>query len=304
MRFEFDIELSGHNYLYALLLELPEGFDNLRVKEEKLSIDGKHMFERDVEKIYLYGRSREESENFRFNWHSIFFSSFQPRNNEKESELIEKLKKWLAEMLIIAPVPRNMTQVSTGGTVVLQMDCSNIANWFANILERSADSYSDAKNNYLKVIFPDFDGLSIIPNEYGAKILKARFKQSGKTFDVSFDKLADGEKCLILATLVIAANQLDGSEVFCFWDEPDNYLALSEIEHFIAIIKKSFGQVGQLFMSSHNPETFARFSEDNTFIFFRKDHLSPTQKETVEDFRKRTGFSGDFADALRGEWSE
>jgi ABC-type transport system involved in cytochrome c biogenesis ATPase subunit len=295
LHLEIEAEISGHLYLYKIICELPAGFSYLRVKEEILSIDGLRQFEREVADIHFSPRQQTP---FNFDWHSIYFPAFQARKKE-ENNLVENFKSWLKRMLIISPVPRNMNAILHCRASHLQPDCSNIIDWYAGLLERNPDAYGDVKNSYLKIVFPDFDGLRFEQNEYGVRYLKAYFALGDRKTVIQFDKLADGEKCVILAALVIAANQADHGSILCFWDEPDNFLALSEIEYFISILKKHFLQKGQIIISTHNPETIVRFSEDNTYIFFRNDHVSPTRIKTVSQWRKDTQFEGDFVTAWR-----
>ena len=76
--------------------------------------------------------------------------------------------------------------------------------------------------------------------------------------------------------MVLAANQCYGP-LFAFWDEPDNYLSLSEVSHFVMALRRGFQQGGgQLWMTSHNEEAVRRFSNDNTWVLGRKSHLEPT----------------------------
>ncbi|MDR1315479.1 MAG: ATP-binding protein [Spirochaetales bacterium] len=295
LHLEIEAEISGHIYLYKVIFELLPGFSYLRVKEEILCIDGSQQFEREVADIHF---SQRQQAPFNFDWHSIYLPAFQAREKE-ENNLVGKFKHWLKRMLIISPVPRSMNAALRCRAAHLQPDCSNITDWYADLLERNPDAYGDVKSNYLKIVFPDFDGLRFEQNEFGMRYLKAYFTQEDRKTAVRFDKLADGEKCVILAALVIAANQADHDSILCFWDEPDNFLALSEIEHFISILKKRFLQKGQIIMTTHSPETVVRFSEDNTYIFFRNDHVSPTRVKTVSQWRKGANFEGNFITAWR-----
>ena len=51
------------------------------------------------------------------------------------------------------------------------------------------------------------------------------------------------------------------AQILCFWDEPDNHLALSEVGHFVMDLRRSFQSGGQLVVTSHNQEAISRFSE-------------------------------------------
>src|ERR1017187_8798117 len=93
--------------------------------------------------------------------------------------------------------------------------------------------------------------------------------------DVQFEDLSDGEKCFMICALVLAANHAFGP-VLCFWDEPDNYLALNEVGHFVLALRKAFQSGGQFIATSHNPEAIRSFSDENTLLLYRKSRLEPT----------------------------
>ena len=61
MRFEVEVELEGQIYGYAIALEFPSGFKELRVLEEKLTFDGKPVYTREVAQVHLArtGRLRQ-----------------------------------------------------------------------------------------------------------------------------------------------------------------------------------------------------------------------------------------------------
>ncbi|MFN9402037.1 MAG: ATP-binding protein, partial [Dolichospermum sp.] len=97
-----------------------------------------------------------------------------------------------------------------------------------------------------------------------------------------FQDLSDGEKCFFLCAVVLAANKFYGP-VFCFWDEPDNYLSLSVVGDFIMSLRRSFKDNGQIVVTSHNPEAIREFSDENTFFLHRKSHLEPTLIRLLND---------------------
>lgn len=48
MRFEIDVTIEGRKFAYALSLELPEGFREMRVREESLTVDGVVSFDKNL----------------------------------------------------------------------------------------------------------------------------------------------------------------------------------------------------------------------------------------------------------------
>lgn len=131
-----------------------------------------------------------------------------------------------------------------------------------------------------------------------SKSIIVRFEERNANLSVHFKDLSDGEKCFFLCAVALAAYDFYGP-LFCFWDEPDNYLSLSEVGHLVMSLRGRFGNSGQILITSHNPEAIRKFSDDNTFILARKSHLGPTQPpKLLRDIPIR----GDRVDALiRGD---
>jgi ABC-type uncharacterized transport system ATPase subunit len=101
----------------------------------------------------------------------------------------------------------------------------------------------------------------------------------------------------MICALVLAANHAYGP-LFCFWDEPDNYLAIDEVGHFVIALRKAFQNGGQFLTTSHNPEAIRKFAPENTILLHRRSHLDPTIVRRVEDLQ----ISGDLIGALvRGD---
>ena len=92
-----------------------------------------------------------------------------------------------------------------------------------------------------------------------------QFSNDQGSVTLPFEDLSDGEKCFMVCALVLAANDAYGP-VFCFWDEPDNFLALSEVGHFVLALRKAFQAGGQFIATSHNSEAIRSFSDENTLL--------------------------------------
>ncbi len=112
-----------------------------------------------------------------------------------------------------------------------------------------------------------------------------------------FEDLSDGEKCFMICALVFAANAAYGP-VFCFWDEPDNFLALSEVRHFVLALRKAFQSGGQFIATSHDSEAIGSFSDETTLVLSRQSHLEPTRVRPLSEMDVK----GDLISALvRGD---
>ncbi|MBP7227527.1 MAG: AAA family ATPase [Longilinea sp.] len=288
IRFEVEVLLDQALYKYVLALELPRGFHELRVLEEQLSVDDRPIFLRQQAQVTFYDIPQAKEVKFLVDWHLAALPIVQ----EQSVGALHLFKTWLSQMVILSPIPALMKGVSSGETLEPKRDGSNFAQWFLGVLSRYPASYTRIEK-YLKDLMPDLLDFLNKPIGADAKNLQVRFAQNQALLQVEFDDLSDGEKCFFLAALVLAANYAYGP-LFCFWDEPDSYLSLSEVGLFAMALRKAFEERGQILVTSHNPEIIRKFSDENTFILNRKTHLEPTQIRSLSELRP----SGDLIQAL------
>jgi ABC-type cobalamin/Fe3+-siderophores transport system ATPase subunit len=271
IRLEIEVLLDKKLYKYVLALDLPENFKELRVFEEQLFVSEKKIYSRREAEVTLHKTLYNREAKFFVDWHLVALPFIQEKS---ETDPINIVKNWLAQIIILAPIPSLMTGESHGETLEPKKDASNFGEWVSGILGRYPAAYSQI-DKYLREVMPDIQDFLNEQSGRDAKNMIVRFEANNATLSVDFKDLSDGEKCFFLCAVVLAASKHYGP-LFCFWDEPDNYLALSEVGHFITTLRKSFKNRGQFLATSHNEETIRKFSSENTFVLDRKSHLEPT----------------------------
>jgi len=305
VEFALSVELAGTHCEYGFSLEFPNGFSEFRIVSEELKVDGKFVYSRkgavisfDAPKDEKPHDAGDKNKQLSYDWHVLFLPTyFNTFDNSLQSK-IDAFRSWLANILILSPYPAAFNAKSDPPARWPERDCANCASWLAYLLGNRPRSYADVED-YLKCLWDDFYTVAFPQEGSLAKHLKLEFKENEKEFSPSLEKLSDGQKCLFLSAIVIAALEASPSALV-FWDEPDSYLALSEIEHFIRALRSKFRKNGQLLLTSHHPETIASFSDETTFIFDRANNLSPTQPlATVSQLRDANKFAGDFIPAYR-----
>lgn len=140
---------------------------------------------------------------------------------------------------------------------------------------------------------PDFKDVKNPSTSQEHRRISVQFSTTQGSLSLPFADLSDGEKCFIICAVVLAAQKAYGP-IVCFWDEPDNYLALSEVGHFVMALRKAFKSGGQFIATSHNPEVIRKFSDENTLLLFRNSHLEPTQVRPISEIQ----IKGDLIETL------
>jgi predicted ATPase len=293
MRFEIEVELDKKLYEYSIAFEFPKGFRELRVFEERLAVGGSLVYTREMAQVHLARIGQDKEAQFRIDWHLVALPIVQ---DSSEEDTLSVFKKWLARILILRPLPSLISGDSKEETLEPDNQLKNFAAWFSGLLAQTPPAYAKI-DEYLKQVMPDLNYITNPETGKDARSLIVHFSNDQGSLNIPFEDLADGEKCFMICALVLAANNAYGP-LLCFWDEPDNYLALSEVGHFVLALRKEFHSGGQLITTSHNPEAIRRFSDENTLVLYRKNHLEPTIVRTVKDFQ----INGDLVSALvRGD---
>jgi ABC-type Mn2+/Zn2+ transport system ATPase subunit len=289
IRLEIEVGLQGRVFKYVLAVEFPERFREARIAEEQLVVAGDPIFTRKEAEVTLHSGAQNSAIRFSVDWHLAALPVIQ---EQSETGPLRIFKDWLARIIILAPIPSLMTGDSRGETLEPTRDGSNFGDWLAGLLGRYPAAYTKIEQ-YLRGMMPDIRDFLNEPIGRDTKSTIIRFQEDSRQLKVYFSELSDGEKCLFLSSVVLAANEFYGP-LFCFWDEPDNHLSLAEVGHFLISLRRSFENGGQLLATSHNPEAIRKFSDENTFMLDRKSHVEPTVVRLMSDL----SFAGDLVDAL------
>jgi predicted ATPase len=289
IRFEIELELGKEIFGYTIAFELPPDFKELRVLEEKLTVGGKPVYTRDLAKVHLAAAGLEKDANFGVDWHLVALPIIQRKSKD---DPLFVFKQWLSRMIILRPVPGLITGESIDETLEPNLDVSNFGAWFSGLLAYAPSAYTRI-DEYLRQVMPDLKDIRNPMVGTDSRSLAVTFANGHGNFELPFNDLSDGEKCFMICALVLAGNAAYGP-MFCFWDEPDNYLAISEVGHFVLALRKAFQGGGQFVATSHNPETIRRFSDENTLVLYRNSHLEPPIVRPLSELQ----VSGDLVGAL------
>jgi predicted ATPase len=293
VRIELEVELAGIRFDYKLALDLPAGFRELRVAEESLVVAGETKFNRRVAEVSLPRPAGAPIARIGVDWHLVWLPMMQAAS---ETDPVHIFQQWLARMIILRPHPLNIKGNSTEETLNPNTAVTNLGDWWSGLIAHAPAAYSRIDAS-LKLLMPDLKDIKNPVIAKDSRSLIVQFAGQNAVPSLPFELLSDGEKCMVIWALTMAANDAYGP-VLCFWDEPDNFLALSEIADFATDLRRAFQSGGQFIATSHNSEAIRQFSDDNTFVVYRRNHLEPSQIRSLASF----SYSGDLIGALtRGE---
>ena len=281
------VELKLSAMLGGVLFEYGFAADFLdretRVSTETLRMGDAAMFHREGPEIFL-GQGKAGN--------TISYDPrvlFLPTLHDKDSrDHVHTFRSWLANILILSPSPGTFKAEFAESVRWPSRDGSDCVPWLNHILTSRPKAYAGIEA-YLKSLWNDFYTLGIGQVGTEMKRLRLEFKDPAskgkKEFSPALDILSDGEKCLLLSAMVLAAHEATPS-LLCFWDEPDSHLSISEVGQFIHFLRDAFLTGGQLVAASHNPEVIHAFPESAAWVVGRDNHLSPVKPlKRVSDVR-------------------
>jgi predicted ATPase len=297
MRFEIEVELDSKVYSYVIAFELLENSKELSVREEKLAVDGRPVYSREKAQVHLAKAGKATEARFLIDMYMVALPIIQEQS-AKDPLLI--FKQWLARILILRPIPSKIKGDSEQETLQPSPEVSDFAAWFSGLLAHSPSAYTEI-DKYLKQVMPDLKDIKNPVIGTDSRSIVIQFSNDIGSLTLPLADLSDGEKCFMICALVLATSEAYNeayNKVFCFWDEPDNYLALDEVGQFVMALRQAFQSGGQFIATSHNPEAIRRFSDENTLLLHRKSHLEPTIVRPLSEIQ----VSGDLVSALvRGD---
>lgn len=275
---ELDVAIAKENFSYKLSIEFPENFFAPRIIKESLFVGQKSILERDGGQT-----SFKDTAHFLLDWHHIGLPLISVRSDD---EPLAIFRDWLKNIIILSPFPRDFSNLSKTESMIINRKAENVIDWARWLLSSNPSLYM-VMSDFLKSRMPDLDVFKWDNSGRDDRRLLFTFKEGNKRKSIDFAQLSDGEKIFFLGATVIAA-QNNNPTTLCLWDEPDNFIGLVELNHFIIACRKAFeasNSQAQLIMTSHNERVINNFSDHNIFVVNRSSHLSPTRIEVLENVK-------------------
>lgn len=256
--FEITVAGQGGEFLYHLEVEHEMSRQRCRVRAEKLTFDGKPLFESQLHenqfKAQLYKDSGELGPFVLTDWSRSTIASLQPI---PENQLLTWFKERMNRVVVTRFNPAVIGARADEENPTLEWDASNFVAWFRHVTSLDLGLFGKLRP-HLEEVISGLVSLSLVPDGIGAKFLQAEFcvgkspDSQGSIFRCRFDELSDGQRVLLmLYTLLVAAPD---DCTLCV-DEPENFLALREINPWLnMLLDKTQTQPCQAILISHHPE--------------------------------------------------
>ena len=221
--------------------------ERARIQLERLSVDDRPLFEFESGTVRWYRDDHSPGPVFPQDWAESQLARVVPGDDNKR---LMKFLDFMRKVIVCNLVPPLFRAESTREDVFLSRDGANFADWYRSMMQEQAHLVGPFTEALREVI----DGFRAIHLErlgVESRVLTTSFKEDA--FKILFSELSDGQRALI--ALYGLLHLTEGQGYSLFLDEPDNYVALAEIQPWLVGLSEACGEtLRQAVVCSHHPE--------------------------------------------------
>lgn len=266
--FELDATLSSKIFRYRLELGYAEVTREQTVILERLSVNGSKVFELAEGKIRFFPSTGESvAVPLQTNRSALPLSVL---SNDDVRHFVEWFS-YHVHCFDIDPYPGQMDEAADSEERGPDFELNNLAGWYRYLLT----TFPDQNVNFIDSLKRCMDGfltLKFSSQEDGVRKLTAEFTSpTNKRVSYSLSELSEGQRCLISLYMILHFPIKRGDTVFV--DEPDNFIALREIQPWILSAEEAVDEHNaQLILVSHHPEMLNQWASLYGLQFFREQN--------------------------------
>ena len=223
----------------------------LCVKQETLDFNGKPLFRFHEGEIALFDDQQKPEPNVKFPFSQG--RSGLAEAGGRDTTKLAWFKRWLRGLTHVQINPWAMSARSERESAEPAKDLSNFADWYRHLRLERGDAVFEAMAS-LREAIPGLEALDAKEAGLDVRVLQARFRSpNGEGIELPFTDLAEGQRCLI-ALYVLLYCAVDKERTLLI-DEPDNFIALAEIQPWLMKLLDRVDETGgQVILISHHPE--------------------------------------------------
>ncbi len=272
----FELVVKGNGGIYKFRLEMDSwgSMSRPRVIGESVDFEGQPVFRFAGGEVHLFDDKHEDKVQYPFDWHRSALATIVERPDNTK---LSWFKGWLSGLLCVSPDPRRMSAVASREARYPDRDLANFAEWFRHHRQETGD-YAYLAD--LREVIEGFSEMALVEVGEGTREIRLRMtptKGSERVvpgFPLGFGELSDGQRALIGLYAILHFAFRSGATL-CF-DEPDNYVALREIQPWLDRVIETVEDESsntQVLIASHHPELLDRLAVEDGISLDRPDGL-------------------------------
>jgi predicted ATPase len=284
--FELGLEAPGGNYRYRIEIEHERISSKSRLKHESLMLDEVLLYEFDGNDAHLFHDDGSVGAVFPFDGSRSAISTIPER---RDNQGLTKFHKHMGWIFVLSPDPLRMSATSDDEVVFPNRRMSNIGSWLRHVALENGNAMRQLERFLADDVLPGFVQIKQEKLSERSRVMKFEFQALGQPagegnatnrYLLTFEQLSDGQRNLV-ALYAIACALIHDVATVCL-DEPDNYVALREIQPWLIVVKDKVADAhGQCLIISHHPELLNYLAAHHGTVVYR-DGFGPTRVKPFE----------------------
>ena len=283
--FEIQARLAAETLTYRLEVEHERASRKARIRLEKLATDEGPLFECMRGDVQIYRDDHSSGPTYSTDWSESALARVASRDDNTR---LTRFLEFMNRVLVCGFYPPTFGTESSAENVILERDAHNFADWYRHALQERPDLIPQFMRTMKQVMGSDFRGIRLEKVGYETRALMVAFidhedTDSADQYELRFDEISDGQRALVaLYGLIHLAS---GQGYTLFLDEPDNYVALAEIQPWLMSLEDACGDaVSQAVITSHHPELIDYLGSENGVLLHRDSSgVVTTRRPEVSD---------------------
>ena len=263
--FQVDIELEGDSLAYRIEIQHERPTQRARVQLEQLTAGGRPLFRCESGEVQLYRDDHSQGPKYSVDWSESALARVPPR---RENTRLTRFLEFMRKVLVCGLYPASFRTESSSEDPVLDRTAQNFSGWYRHMFQEHMDLAPQFTQSVQDVI-PGLSGIRLESVGLDTRAMMVVFEEDGIRYEFRLDELSDGQRAILAIYSLIHLTAGQGYTLFL--DEPDNYVALPEIQPWLIALADSCGEtVAQAVLCSHHPELIDYLGGDRGWLLKRE----------------------------------
>lgn len=267
--FEIQVLLNSETFTYHLEVDHERATKRARIHAERLLLEGNPLFECTDGEVQLYRDDHSKGPSYSVDWTESPLARVASR---RDNIRLTSFLGFMRQVLVCRPYPPRFETVSANEAPLLARDAHNFADWYRHGIQEHPGLVAEYTRTLREVIGCGFNEVRLERVGHETRALMVQFAEqtnSQTSYELRFDEISDGQRGLVLLYSLIHMAHDQGYTLFL--DEPDNYVALREIQPWMMGLEDACGDtVAQAVISSHHPELIDYLGRENGVLLLRE----------------------------------
>jgi predicted ATPase len=266
--FEIEAQLENQQYSYRVEIIFTAESRQSSVSLERLNVSGEAVFELANGDVRFFPSNGGQPTSIPLETTMSALHLAQLSNRH-----VQRFVRWMESVhcFRIDEYPSAMEDHSDKDEPQPDDELENLAGWYRYLVQTYPDE-NVAFITSMREAMAGFQALRFSSDEDGARRLRVDISGPGRgRASYALFELSEGQRCLLALYMILCFLIAKGRTVFI--DEPDNFIALREIQPWLLAAEESLeDHGGQLILISHHPEILNQWAARHGLRFFREDN--------------------------------